>query len=518
LYSLIACYIWVHKGVHFKLFQFMLISFIYLRRKFRRKMKHVKIRYYLEAKISQDEQRTEPELIMAEINYGYFVLDGLGKRRYKPFRYSLEVTILPNRFGKKDNNYKFSPDVFKKATSNNATIKTKMLQLENALGVLANDYQIKGIVPKPDVFKIDLRNKLKPEMEVVVLTEFSILDYLIRKIKVEKDNSGKSMRNSKSIGTIKNYVTVQHLIENYQLATDDVLYFETFNEVKYWKFWEVLDDILKDNIKVVNPNQTKKQRKQEYGYLVVTLRKHQKTLLATLKEAKGDNYKVLLNLENKNLILEDVSASKSFYVESELIKKIIDADVSFDNYLQFAKDYFIVACLTGMRYESMVDAQSKTIEMLKNAEYNFNYIHSIHNKTSTEVYIPLLKPVMDVVLRLGAFPKVHANTSINKYLKRLFLYLEIERLEPVKKVTYRSGTIQTSESIAKLITTHDCKGTFYSNLYSLNVPEVVIDNITHPDQKPKNAMAQIYNKTTMLTKAKLFVDEIMKVDSDVYKF
>lgn len=496
----------------------MSFCFIYLRRKFRRKMKHINTRYYLEAKTSQIESRTEPELIMAEINYGFFVLDGLGKRRYKPFRYSLEATILPNRFGKKDNNYKFNPDVFRKATNNNATIKTKMLQLENALGVLASEYQIRRIVPKPDVFKTDLRNKLKPEMDIVVLTKVSILDYLIRKIEVEKNNSDKSMRSSKSIGTIKNYVSVQHLIESYQLATNDVLYFETFDEVKYWQFWEVLDDILKDKIKVVNPNQTKKQRKQEYGYLVVTLRKHQKTLLATLKGAKGDDYKVLLNLDNKNLILEDVVASKSFYVESQVIKKIIDADVSFDNYLQSAKDYFIVASLTGMRFESMEDAQGKAIEKLKNEQYNFSYIHSIHNKTSTEVYIPLLKPALDVVVRLGGFPKVHANSSINKYLKRLFTYLEIDSSEPVKKVTYRSGTIQTQESISMLISTHDCKGTFYSNLYSLNVPEIVIDNITHPDRKPNNAMAQIYNKTTMLTKAKLFVDEILKIDSDVYTF
>jgi hypothetical protein len=72
--------------------------------------------------------------------------------------------------------------------------------------------------------------------------------------------------------------------------------------------------------------------------------------------------------------------------------------------------------------------------------------------------------------------------------------------------------------MSDLISTHDCKGTFYSNLYALNVPEIVIGNITHPDRKPKNAMARVYNKTTMLTKTKLFVDEIMKIDSDIYRF
>jgi hypothetical protein len=201
-----------------------------------------------------------------------------------------------------------------------------------------------------------------------------------------------------------------------------------------------------------------------------------------------------------------------------LIIKIINSDVSCDRHLQNAKDYFVVASLTGMRYESMRDAVGKPIEKFKDENYDFSYVHSIHNKTSTEVYIPLLKPVLEVVARLGGFPKVAANSSINNYLKRLFVHLEINRLEPVKKVTYRNGIVETKEPTSKLISTHDCKGTFYSNLYSLNVAEIVIDNITHPDRKPKNAMAKIYNKTTMLTKSKLFVDEINKIDSDVYTF
>ncbi|MGV8993124.1 MAG: hypothetical protein ACOH1O_03400 [Flavobacterium sp.] len=481
-------------------------------------MKTIKTRYYLEAKSKIAEDRNKPELIMCEINYGFWIINGSGSRRYKPVRYSLEQTIMPNNFGLKENNYKFNDDVFRRSTKNNATIKTKMLQLENTLSELSNNYQQKRLIPTPEEFKNDLIQKLKPSMETVILVKFSILDFLIQKISTAKENTSKSMKNSKTIGTIKNYQTVQHLIENYQFATKEVLYFETFNEEKYWRFWDILDDILKDKIQVTNPNQTKKQRKQDYGYMVVTLRKHQKTLISTLREAKNSGLKILLNVDDPNLILTDVQASKSFYIESSVIRKIIDSDVSFDSYLQSAKDYFIVASLTGMRYESMLDAVGKKIEILKDKEYNFQYIHSIHNKTSTEVFIPLLRPVVDIVERLDGFPDVYANSSINKYLKRLFEHLQINQLEKVKKVTYRSGTIETNEPIYNLISTHDAKGTFYSNLISLQISEDVISNITHPDRVKKNAMAHVYNKTNMLTKAKLFVDEIRKIESDVYTF
>jgi hypothetical protein len=505
--------------VHFIILHLKPFVFIKLRRILRRNlkaMKNIKVRYYLEPKARNVEDRTKPELIMAEIGYGYAVINTQGKKRNTPARLSLQESILPVKFGKKEDNFKFDEGVFKRANSNNSTIKTKMLQFERVLDEIAIDYTVKRTTPTPTELKSRLASKLRSEM--VVAQKLSILDFMYGKIQKEKENSGKSMKKSKVGNTIKTYVTVSHLIENYQIATKEKLAFEDFNETKYWGFWDVLDDILKDNIKVINPNQKRKQRKQSYGYLVVSIRKYQKAMLSTLREAVKEGHKIPLDVHDVNLILEDVDAVKNFYVDTVLIKQIIDADVTFDEKLQSAKDYFIIASLTGMRYESMEDAQRIEILTCNDSKYKFDYIHSIHNKTTTQVYIPFLKPVQDVIIRNGLFPKIVSNGEVNKCLKLLFKHLQLNRLENVKKVTYRSGTILAKEPMSDLISSHDCKGTFYSNLYGLNVPDMIIDNITHPDRKPKNAMAKIYNKTTMLTKAKLFVDEIIKIDSDVYTF
>lgn len=479
-------------------------------------MKNIKTRYYLEPKAKNVDERTKPELIMAEISYGYAEINKQGQKRHKPTRYSLQENILPTKFGKKEENFKFDEKIFKKGQNNNSTVKTKMLQFENALNEIANEYISKKEAPTPKELTNLLTIKLR--VETVTAPKLSILDYLYTKIEKDTENSSKSKRNSKRTNTIKTTVTLSHLFENYQIATSERLFFEEFNEIKYWQFWDVLDDILKDKIQIENPNQKRKQRKQSYGYLVNSLRKYQKSLIATLKEAAKDGFKVPLDIHDTNLILENVDAAKDFYVETHLIKKIIESDVSFDVKLQTAKDYFITASLTGMRYESMEMAQNAEIHKCKDGIYNFDYIHSIHNKTNTEVFVPFLKPVKEIIERLGKFPNVPTNSDVNEYLKLLFRHLELNRLESVTKVTYRNGTISTKEPISDLITSHDCKGTFYSNLYSLNVPETVIDNITHPDGKPKNAMAKIYNKTTMLTKTKLFVDAIMKIESDVYTF
>lgn len=478
-------------------------------------MKNIKIRYYLEPKSKNVDERTNPELIMAEIGYGYFRINSKREKRYTPVRLSLQQNILPIKFGKKETNFKFDEAVFKKASSNNTTVKTKMSQFERVLEEIAIEYVLKNEVPTPKELSSKLTIKLRTE--IVAIPKLGILDYMYAKIAKEKENSGKSMKKSKRGNTIKPYTTVSHLIENYQIATNEKLSFDEFNEKKYWYFWDVLDDILKDEIKVINPNQKRKQRKQDYGYLVVSIRKYQKVLLTTLKEAVKEGYKIPLDVHDSNLILEDVEAVKDFYVETELLQQIIDADVSYDAKLQMAKDYFIIACLTGMRYESMAEAQMKEILTYKDNHYNIKYIHSVHNKTKTEVYVPLFKPAMGIIEKRG-FPKVPTNAEINKNLKLLFKYLGLNRLEKVTRVTYRSGTIITREPMSNLISSHDCKGTFYSNLYALNVPETVISNITHPDRKSKNAMARVYNKTNMLTKTKLFVDEILKIKSEVYTF
>jgi hypothetical protein len=478
-------------------------------------MKNIKIRYYLEPKSKNVDERTSPELIMVEIGYGYFRINNKGQKRYTPVRLSLQENILPIKFGKKETNFKYDEAVFKKASVNNSTVKTKMLQFENLLNEIANQYVTKKEVPTPKELSNELTVKLRTEF--VSIPQLGVLDFMYDKIAKEKENSGKSMKKSKRLNSIKPYTTVSHLIENYQIATNEILTFEEFNQKKYWHFWDVLDDILKDEIKVFNPNQSRKQRKQDYGYLVVTIRKYQKVLLSTLKEAIKEGFVIPLDVYDSNLVLEDVEAVKGFYVETGLLKKIIDADVIYDIKLQIAKDYFIVASLTGMRYESMYEAQAKEIQTYEDSRFSIKYIHSIHNKTKTEVYVPLFRPVLDIIEKRG-FPVVPTNSEINKNLKLLFKHLGLNRLEKVTKVTYRNGIISTKEPMSDLISSHDCKGTFYSNLYALNVPENAIDNITHPDRKPKNAMARVYNKTNMLTKTKLFVDEILKVKSDIYTF
>lgn len=479
-------------------------------------MKTPIIRYYLEPKYKDVESRVIPETILVEVNYGYFEKSSNGKKRSKPFRISLGSRILPKNFGRKHDNFIYNDEVFKKFSRKNTTVKVKMGLMENAIYELENHYVVNQVTPEPNQYKEALKIKLYGKKNDDV-AEQSILDFVYNKIKDDEGNLKIEQKKGISKGTIKSYKTLSHHLENYEIATGDILKFSTFDEVKYWGFWDVLNDIFKGKVSVKNPNQPIKQRTNVNGYSANSLQKHQKNLLRVLRLAKKE-HKLVLDLEDESLTLKNSESMKDFYVSESELQKIIDTDVSHDVKLQRAKEYSIVAGLTGMRFESMFDIVNETIEVCEEDGFNFKYVHSKQNKTKTEVYIPLLKPIQDILEKYdGKFPKFPINQTINEDLKELFEYLEIDEIVTITKETYSDGTIESKVPKCQRISAHDFKHSFYSNLYKYKVRQSVIDDITHPDRVPKNAMAKFYNRANMLDKAKMFVTEINKINSNIYK-
>lgn len=129
----------------------------------------------------------------------------------------------------------------------------------------------------------------------------------------------------------------------------------------------------------------------------------------------------------------------------------------------------------------------------------------------------MYKPVQKILEGYdGCFPKWPANGTINKKLKELFELLGFDTLCKETIVTYKFGEVVTMKPKYKLITAHDGRKSFLTNLDILKVDPNVADNMTHPDKKPKNAMRKVYVKTNSMVKSKWFVDEIKRVKSDVY--
>lgn len=325
-------------------------------------------------------------------------------------------------------------------------------------------------------------------------------------------------KNEISENSIKVYRTLKNYILLYEKIKNTKLTFQKFDEKCYWEFWDINDNVLKGKIKVPEGVLGRKKTLTKYGFLKTSIMKYQKSLIYILKLAKKEGVKVALDISNVNLIIDGKTTQKDIYVNLPDLNKILKYEPISDN-LQLAKDYCILASLTGMRFESLQIAYLESIQKHK----DFFYIHSKQNKTDTECFIPLMKPVLDILKKYNnRFPKFPANHILNKDLKDLFELSGIDTIIDITHDTYKSKTIIEKKKIYQIISTHDFRKSFVTNLNNLNIEETIIMAITHPNKKPKHAMSAVYNKSTLLDKAVKFHNEVNRVNklskNDFYCF
>lgn len=483
-------------------------------------MKKPVINYVLESKDSNPNNRTKEELITAMVHAGFSIqIDD--KIKYERFKVSLECKIKPKNFGLIKDNFRFNEDVFVNFSKSNKGVKTAMQIFETKVDELYSNYLINDIQPTANRFKNDLLVQLgrKQRKQKRIVT---ILSYLSDKINFFESLLGSGRKEEIEESSIKIYRTLRIYIERYEFVRGAKVTFENLDETIYWDFWNVQDEILRGKITIPKKEGERKIALQINGFLMSSINKYQKTFMRLLRLAIIDGVTVKLNTNNTNLIVIKSPASKDLYVSESDLLKIWNYQPT-TNEMQLAKDYLILASLTGMRYESMEVANLETVETYKDGVYNFEYIHSKQNKTETECYIPLFQPAKEILKRYGnKFPQFPANSVINENIKTLFELVGINTMQTITNVTYKSGTIVEYKPANEVISTHDCRKSFITNLFLAGGVENIVMGVTHPDKKPVHAMAGVYNKSTLLDKAKQFYDEINRVrlqkTSELYRF
>lgn len=483
-------------------------------------MKSVDIRYHLKTKspMPPASQRTKKEPVYAEFSGGFFyIVDG--KKIYKKFKYSLQCKILPQHFGLFDDKgtVKFDIEIFKKFSKLNMLVKTKMNLLEAASNKCEVHFTTMQHTPTAEEFQRELLTRLGKKDREEAKT-YTILPYLKKKIEYFKSIKGSGRKDELEDETIKVYGTLAGYIENYENVKNYKLTFENFNEAKYWDFWTVADEIVLGKIIPPERDGHRRQSIKPTGLMMSSVRKYQKTFMRVLKMANTkDKIKVTLDYSDANLILEDKPSAKDIFINDENLKTVTEY-IASDYELQLAKDYIIIASLTGMRFQSMDEANIAEISVCNEMGYNFKYIHSIQEKTKTQCFIPLFEPVREIIERRGGkFPVVPNNATSNKLFKKLFAEAGITATATLVKHTYSQGIVTEQKQINEIVSSHDFRKTFYTILSQMGLPQHVIEYVTHPD-KVSTTMAGYYDKRTMMHKAQTFVDEFNKLSpSELYR-
>ena len=480
-------------------------------------MKQPRIRYFLEPNPDKFGMRRRKELVMAEVNAGFIEIVN-GKRKYNRFKVSLEERIEPEHFGFEKDNYKFNRYVlegFANRTKQNSLL-LKINRFENDVHTVYHYYLTKSEQPTAEDFKQELLSRMGRTERYKVTQTLPTFKEAIAKVIEEEDQMLQSARDKKRGNTIKTYNTLLHYIERYELVTDKTLELHQFDKQTYLHFWKIQNDIVKGAI-TCNIEGQRKVATTSYGMLSSSANKYQ-NIMKTLIKRTG--YPVPLDFDEKGLIAQKTSNRKDLYLTKDELERIISFK-STDPKLNLAQDYIILACTMGMRYESMTEAHDKSVEVNESNSGSFYYIHSKQNKTNTEAFIPLFKPALDVLRKYdNKFPRFPDNSKMNKYVKDLIKQIGIERKEKLTHIPYLDKPFIEEQPIYELISTHDFRKTFYTNLSILNVPESTIDLVTHPS-KSSAKMARVYNRATLLDRARKFFDEVKyrtKSKSNIYYF
>lgn len=473
-------------------------------------MKKPKIKYYLKAIDKNSNNRTKEELIQARISCNFVeVIDDV--KKYNSFFVSLQTTIKPKNFGLQKDNFRFNEDIFNNFSKQNKGVKTKIQLFEKYVDELYSNYLINEVQPTMAQFKNDLLVRLGRKQREKQ-KQISILNYINDKVLLFESLKGSGRKDEIDENSIKVYRTLRNYVDKYERITSTKLTFQNFDEATYWDFWLKLDQLLKGEIKIELREGERKQSFIKHGFKMSSIRKYQKALIRMFKLAISDKITTKFNINDVNLVLEDKPASKDIYITEENLIKLYNHKPT-NSTMELAKDYVLLASLTGMRYESMEIAHEQKIDHYKDNNFDFEYIHSYQNKTDTECYIPILKPVKEILSRYGnKFPVFSPNQTLNKELKELFKEANIKANAVITTHTYLSGVIKETKNISDIITSHDCRKSFVTNLLLQNASENIVLQVTHPDRKPTNVMTSVYNKANLLDKAKQFIDEVNRVN------
>ncbi|GGG37269.1 integrase [Dokdonia pacifica] len=489
-------------------------------------MKQPILRFYLDGHPNKNGERQ----IFLDINIGYSEIDRSKKitkfnsdrKKYKPIKISTLCRIKPENFGKhiqkgKRSVFVFDEKTFNQYSRNNRSIKTRISKIKSTVDDVTNHFFITEINPTPSEFKDLLEIKLGRKKKEITKQK-TVLEFLYQKIENDREAIKMKKKDAPSENYIKTYVSLSRMFENYHIINNTEILFSDFNDTKfYWNFFKIADDVYRGEVEVNNPNQSRKQRRDPTGYSTKSINKYIKLLHRILSLGKKSGANITLDLSDGNLFLENPPAQKDIYLNEKEIQSAINNTIG-DNELENARQYLIMASLMGLRVEDMEALHLLSPEVFKGKKEDFYGVKIKIGKTKSDVIIPLLKPVRDILkVNNNRFPAFNEQI-INVNIKRVCKLLEIETLEEKTKISFNQGKIVTT-GIPKyeLVSTHDCRRSFITNLLENNINGERIKYITHPKKQDSKDMIALYNKASLIDKAEMFLFELNTFNvSEIY--
>jgi site-specific recombinase XerD len=200
---------------------------------------------------------------------------------------------------------------------------------------------------------------------------------------------------------------------------------------------------------------------QSQGFGRNTEGKHIKNIKLFMNEANERGLHDNTDYRSKRFHKPIEDIHKPFLVKSE-IEALYNQQFENGSLKEIVRDYFIISCLTALRYSDLVDIKEEHIKE--------NVLELITKKTGEEVVIPIAPMVRKILEKYNySLPKAPCNQVFNKVLKEVGKQAELNETITITKTV---GGIKKTISYKKyqLLTCHTGRRTMISNSILAGLP------------------------------------------------
>ncbi|MGV3632275.1 MAG: hypothetical protein ACO1O6_13785 [Bacteroidota bacterium] len=408
--------------------------------------------------------------IIAIINFGYKEYDVIKKVYiYKPLRYYTGIKVVQGDWDEKE-----------KLPLSNAK-RANVIQLQKTIEDVFNYLSLKEEVSNENL-KMELDLKFKNKDESKVIKRVRIVDF------IEQDVL-KSDRIKPA--TKKAYNGLKNKLEDFEKKIKKHLYSNDINEELYKQF---LNDM---KLRLNRINSVWGVNKVFKAVLHEISRKHKIKVFSPGSELASNDK------------IQAVSEDK-LYLDFEQIQKILEHEPRNES-LRNTKLILLTLLFTGCRHSDVHKIKPEFVYDKNGVK--FHYARYFSEKTDTEIIIPILKPLMDEILKNGGNVAYEiSQQKFNAYVKDLAKDCKLED-EVTFSFTDSTGKKQLeSKPLYQFVSSHTGRRSFVTNLINY-VPITILTKITGHQLTEKSVIFG-YNKISLLDNAAMFVKELKRLYDD----
>ncbi|WP_168796411.1 site-specific integrase [Flagellimonas onchidii] len=319
------------------------------------------------------------------------------------------------------------------------------------------------------------KNQNRPLSKKLFKTQFedgepSINQTPVQDFFTEFDNYLEEKKGKVVKDVIKDYNSLKKHLEGFQEFSGIIINFNVF-DYQFYQEWT-------DYLAYKAPLKT-----GGVGMKNNTIGKLVKNLKAFLNDRMRRNRIKPIDLSAFKVVQEEVD---HIYLTDEEIQAIAIVDCEEDKELELVKDFFIIGCLTGLRFSDIKRIRPEYLD-------DNGFLNIRQKKTSGRIVVPLRKQVRDILEKYDGYSPDVDSFTFNRRIKELGDSAEIRQKVEIE---HKRGTIKESQLLEKykLISSHTCRRSFCTNAYLNGIDVQLIMKISgHKTEKAFRRYLKISN-------------------------